>query len=88
MRRLVLVMAAHVSAARNPSRVKFIEFLQVNAAPPLFFDFGPGVSPHPAFPFPSKRGDGAPRGARELGAAPFTGLRGRCFAPRFRDPSS
>ena len=57
-----------------------------NAPPPLFFNFGPGVSPHPDFLLPLTRGWSAGRrqGACE---APFTGLRGRCFAPRFRDPS-
>ena len=35
---------------------------------------------------PLSRGWSAGR-RQGAGAAPFTGLRGRCFAPRFRDPS-
>jgi hypothetical protein len=48
--------------------------------------FGRPGCPYPDFLLPLSRGWSAGRrqGACE---APFTGLRGRCFTPRFRDPS-
>jgi len=58
-----------------------------NAPPPLFFVFEPRGKARIPFSFsPLSRGWSAGRrqGACE---APFTGLRGRCFTPRFRDPS-
>ena len=45
-----------------------------NAPPPLFFVFRARGGPHPVFLLPSKRGDGAPGGARELRYGSLGGL--------------